>query len=302
MFIVSPNGGLCNQLQTIAKTLCLGIKYNRNIYIDKFRIDYRYNKYCDINNILNIDKINIFLQRFGNIKIIKFIKNINQKKINEYKIPNLNYNNIPELSYINNYIEENLDKNIIYLGNIVSLDIYKTFGYIWDDNSNNYHLIMSNLIFIDKFYEIKNDIKTQLGLNNNFTSIHLRIEDDMIFYGSKFYNLQLQEYNTKLLSFYDNSINSIDSKIYICSGILNFDNKINYNYYNNLKNIKLHICDKNNINIDSYYKNNRELIAIIDLLISQESSKFIGSGVSSFSTALHQYFKLNNKDSELFHL
>ena len=33
MFIISPRGGLCNQLQTIVKGILLAIKYNRNLYI-----------------------------------------------------------------------------------------------------------------------------------------------------------------------------------------------------------------------------------------------------------------------------
>jgi hypothetical protein len=43
MFILSPKGGLCNQLQSIVKCMLLGLKYSRNIYIDKFQRFYKSN-------------------------------------------------------------------------------------------------------------------------------------------------------------------------------------------------------------------------------------------------------------------
>ena len=145
---------------------------------------------------------------------------------------------------------------IIYLGNIVSLDIYKSFNYKWDDRSddNLYFFIMNNIIFNQTFYELKDYIKQELNLTN-FNCIHLRIEDDALGHFAQCYKLTIDEYNKKLINFYEDNITSIckDQKyIYICSGILDFDNTINLEYYKNLiKNNKL-LCDKKNIKLDKY--------------------------------------------------
>jgi hypothetical protein len=300
MFIVSPNGGLCNQLQTIIKCMLLGMKYNRNIYIDKFHIDYKKNDFVDINCILNIEKMNKFLIN-NNILNFKIIDKIDITDFSNFKLSSLDYNILPSMDYINNHIEENLDKNIIYLGNIVSLETYKSFGYIWTDYNNFYHFFMRNIIFQDIFYTLKETIKTNLNLTN-YTCAHLRIEDDCILYFSSYYKLNVDEYNNKLLSFYTDKIKNITNNIYICSGILYFDNKINYNYYQNLKNDNNLICDKQNIDIDNYYSSNRELIAIVDLLIAYDSISFIGNNISSFSLAINNYFKYKECKTELFNI
>jgi hypothetical protein len=298
MFIISPRIGLCNQLQTIVKGILLGIKYNRDIYIDKFQIHLYDNNFCDINEILNISKINEYLKSQG--VTIKILKNIDQHIINnlsQYFLPNIDYSKVAYSSYINSDIEENLHKNIIYLGNIVSLDLYKSFNYIYRDYTNMFHLIMTNIIFHDKFYEIKEKIKTNLKLVN-YSTIHLRIEDDAIKHFANYYKLSIDQYNNNLLDFYSKVIEESKQPIYICSGILSYDNKINYNYYDNLmKNNKL-LCDKRTVPINEYYLNNRELIAIIDLLIAYDSDNFIGCGISSFTQTIKTYLKVKkNIDS-----
>ena len=306
VFIVSPRIGLCNQLQTIVKGILLAIKFNRNIYIDRFQIDLQNNNLCDIRDILDIEKINIFLQDI--IKIpIKILDIINIDIINNlhnYRLPNIDYNNIAHYSYINDDIELNNKMEIIYLGNIVSLDLYKSFNYIYDDYSNNnlYYLIINNIKFNKIFYKIKDIIKEELKLTK-FNSIHLRIEDDAIKYFSKCYNLSVEDYNIKILNFYNDNIKKLNqNNTYICSGILDFDNTINLDYYKNIKNDNKLLCDKKNIIIDNYYLDNRELIAIIDLLVAFDSDFFIGCHISSFSQVIKNYFKYNKKNCILFNI
>jgi hypothetical protein len=53
--------------------------------------------------------------------------------------------------------------------------------------------------------------------------------------------------------------------------------------------------------IDKYYLHNRELIAIIDLLISFDSDNFVGSGISSFSVYIKAHHILCNKPFALFY-
>jgi len=300
MFIVSPRIGLCNQLQSIVKTVLLAKKYNRDVYIDNFQIDLDSNRLCNINEILDIDNINNFYKE-KNINV-NIIKEIDQSIINEienYKLKEINYEKISTLSNINSIIENNLDQKIIYLGNPVSLCINTSFNFDYNDYNNLYFFLITHLFFKKKFYDIKNYIKTQLNLDY-YSTFHLRIEDDALSHFSMCYNLNIDEYNKILIEYYLNKINNENKKIYICSGILNYSNKINLDFYTNLLNSNNKICDKKNIDIDEYIKNNRELIAIIDLLIAYDSNNFIGCWISSFSQIINAYCNIKNKQSELF--
>jgi hypothetical protein len=316
MFIITPRGGLCNQLTSIIKGILLGIKYNRNVYIDGFQIDYNKKELCKIEMILNIDKINNFLMENGinNFKIITTLdehiinENANAKSIFDgeiylkYKIADLDYVKVSSLININDYIEKNLDKEILCIGNVVSLQIYESFGYAWNDVNNLYHLLSRNIVFNDVFYKLKTIIKTNLNLTE-YVCIHLRIEDDCINYcATTLYNIDVEEYNNKLLLYYDNEIKNISIPIYICSGIHNPNNKINFDYYQNLKNNNNLIYDKQNIYIDEYYSSNRELIAIVDYLIALDGYQFIGNEFSSFSILIHNNYKFNNKDTKIFNI
>jgi hypothetical protein len=82
--------------------------------------------------------------------------------------------------------------------------------------------------------------------------------------------------------------------------MLEFDNTINLNYYTNLMKNNILLCDKKNINLDEDILHNRELIAIIDLLISFDSDIFIGCHISSFSQVIHIHHTHVNKKSVLF--
>jgi len=299
MFIVSPRIGLCNQLYAIVKGILLGIKYNRNVYIDRFQTNLYSNNFCNINEILNIEKINAYLtSKYIYIKVLNSIDENIINNIDNYKLPNLDYNNISNIHYINNLIDNNLNQNIIYLGNIVSICIYKIFENEYDriKCEDLFNSILSNIMFHDKFYEMKENIKNTLNLIN-YATVHLRIEDDAINYFSECYKLTKYDYNNKLLLFYNQQIRNITKNIYICSGILTYDNILNFDYYKNLIKNNYLICDKCNLHINDYYLNNRELIAIIDLLIAYDSDEFVGSAISSFSNVISIYLKYHKKIS-----
>jgi len=81
--------------------------------------------------------------------------------------------------------------------------------------------------------------------------------------------------------------------------MLEFENKTNLNYYTDLMK-RYNLFDKTNIIIDPYYLHNRELIAIVDLLISFDSEYFIGCWISSFSQVIKNHHIYNNKKYILF--
>jgi hypothetical protein len=295
IFIVEPKLGLCNQLQTIVKGILLSIKYQRDLFIHNFQINLNTKTFANINEILDIDEINKFLKHYNyNIKILKELDCSILNKIEDFKLPNIDYNKISDLRTINTDIENYLQNEYIYLGNIVSICLQNSLNLKYYDFKNKYYQILSNLKFNKEFYQLKDKIKNDLKLTN-FTVIHLRIEDDALKHFSHFHKIPINEYNNKLKSFYELHINNNkNTNIYISSGILNFDNKINCQYYLDLKGKYNNIFDKSNIQIDKYYLNNRELIAIVDLLICFDSSKFIGCGISSFSRVIEGYLNYNS--------
>jgi len=80
--------------------------------------------------------------------------------------------------------------------------------------------------------------------------------------------------------------------------------RINYKslskFYNDLLKNNEKLCDKKNIEIDDYYLKNRELLAIVDLLIAYDGDKFFGSYVSSYSQFIANHFIIQEKPSTLF--
>ena len=122
MFIISPRIGLCNQLQTIVKGILLAIKYNRNIYIDKFQIDVQSKRLEDIHKILDINKMNVFLKDVIKTDIV-ILNTLNTnivklttacEKIKKY-IGDKNNNIISKLSHIDKKVmSSDIDSFICY--------------------------------------------------------------------------------------------------------------------------------------------------------------------------------------------
>lgn len=300
IFIVKPHGGLCNQLQTIIKGILLGQKYNKDIYIDMFHTNVYDDNKCAITEVLNITELNCMITKL-NINI-NVLTTLNHHIICNIKpLYGVEYNKIPTLNNLNDIIELQENQNMRYLdiGNPVSLCIYKSFGLHFVDYSNPYHTILCNMPFHTKFYDIANSIKMHLNLTH-YTCIHLRIEDDAIDYYSSAFNIKKDVLTDALLQFYTNQIHkNYDRRIYICTGLSYFKNTHN-TFYKLLKSANPNIVDKQNLKIDNYYTQNRELLAIIDYIIAKDATKFVGWGFSSFSILLHVLHKNKDNPSELF--
>lgn len=300
IFIVKLFGGLCNQLQCIAKGILLGQKYDKDIYIDVFHKNVYDNSKCLINEVLNITELNCMLTKLNiNINILKTLDD--DIVCNIKPLYGVEYDKIPTLINLNDIIELQENQNTRYLdiGAPVSLCIYESFGLHFVDYSNTYHSITCNMPFHTKFYDLANTIKTQLNLTD-YTCIHLRIEDDAIDYYSSAFNIEKAVLTNALLQFYTNHVEkNYDSRIYICTGLSYFKNTHN-TFYKLLKTANSNIVDKQDFKIDNYYTQNRELLAIIDYIIAKDATKFVGWGFSSFSILLHVLHKNKDNPSELF--
>jgi len=315
VFIITPRFGLCNQLLCIANGIVIANKFNRDLIINKFQKNWNGNineNLCTIEDIIDIEKFNILL---NNLQIkIKILSNIDNKIIESSDYIKFVPGNIHDCKNIINYIniDINITKSRLILGNIVSQE----FNDINDVNLKDQ--IKVQIPFNNLFYQIANNIKKELNLNNNYQSCHLRIEDDAILCFSDILKINTKDYNTKLINFYNKNILDCN-KIYICSGldlpnnIANsisilakkvdvpiYEKHLNYQYYKDLINNN-NILVRNKIN-NEFISDHRELNAIVDLLIAYDGSYFIGSGVSSFSLFIANYFRLNNKKNILLNI
>lgn len=303
LFIISPRFGLCNQLQSIVKGILLSIKYKRHLYINKFQIDLNSGRLSDINAILDIEFLNNFLQKTidTSSKIITTLpSNINLNNLHNYYLPGVNSKNSPHIPCLNDNIEKNSSMNIIYLDNPVMLNISMSFSET--GLSTYYSIIMNKIKFTDIFYKLKEKIKNALNLTR-YNCVHLRIEDDALRHFSNCHNMSIPAYNHLLIGFYNRNIMELiknKNMIYICSGMNNLNNKINSNYYKNLIKDNAMIYDKQSVDIDTFFLKNRELIAIIELLIAYDSSSFIGLWLSSFSQVIKINHDFQNKLVKLY--
>lgn len=295
--IVRPKYGLCNQIYSISKGIIFGIISNRDVIFSKFQLDYRNeNNLCSFHEIINIDNLKNILNNY-NIKInISSDDYINCKKINLI--------NNEKTSYVKNFIELLfLEKNIneIYLDidNPISANIPEQFKDL-----EKY--ININIKFTEKYINIANNIKNILDLKD-YTCIHLRLEDDSLNWMKQQNNKTLNI--EKINEIYKNKyleeleiLKNIDHKIYICTSLM-IDNNINNDFYKEIK-IKYNLLDKNDfiINYNNSNSNFRELFAIIDYIIAQDSIYFVGSDWSSFSICLNDYQLVNNKASKLINI
>lgn len=259
--------GLFNQLYSLVNGIIIAKDIKYNLYVKYFYPQYNlYNK-VDINEVINIKE----LEKINNIKIFYNINiNINWLKLENYVFhenPNSIVNKVEKLK---NYKTEFIDIN----------DSFGLF-YLYNRIKNKTFLnILFTIPFTEKFTNIKNNIINQI--NNNYISIHLRIEDD----------INERERNASINKYIENELNKIDKNeyIYFSTGLTPKDK-----YYYRIDEIKK--LFPNALFIKKYFNEyeEREYNAIIDYLVCRESYKFYGCLISTFSITIANYFNFNNK-------
>jgi hypothetical protein len=292
--IVRPKYGLCNQLYSISKGIIFGIISNRNVIFSNFQMDYRdENKMCNFEDIIDIVHIqevinnkNLKIKIFSNNNITNSIKIKTGSDINISKIENF----VDLLFY-----KENIDEQFLDIDNPISANIPKEY--------RNIEIYLNiNIKFTEHYIKLSNNIKNLLKLEN-YTCVHLRLEDDSIHFMNDFNkNINFDKINNIYKQKYIDELDKLDytnKTIYVCTS-LGIDDNINNTFYEDLK-IKYNLIDKNQfINI----KNNeyREIYAIIDYIIAKDSSIFIGSDWSSFSIYIKNNHLYNNKCCKLINI
>ena len=299
ILIVRPKYGLCNQLKSISKGIIFAMLTNRDIFFDKFQLDFRdENNSCDFKEIIDIKHLQKIISKINlNIKIYESFLDKESKKWK--KIITHSEENISMIKDFIPLLEINENKNEFYLDidNPISSNI--PFEY-----ENLFEYLDLNLKFTDKYINIANNIKTKLNLNN-YASIHLRLEDDALNFindidKSVSISIINDVYKNKYLDALGKAL-CTGKSIYVCTS-LGLDNNINNEFYSEIKK-KYNLIDKNNlINVDN---NNitkcdcREIYGILDFIIAKDASYFIGCDWSSFSLYLEKYHIKNKTPSQL---
>jgi hypothetical protein len=300
--IIRPRCGLTNQLTCIAKGIIYAHITNRDLFIDNFQIDYRdYNNFINVYDIIDIEKLQKTINNLNLNVTIKesIILNNTIKKINTFTDTKIYFlkDIIPILFY-----EEN--------NNIINLDIDNPISCVIPDE---YEIILQEIMieidFVQQLKNISNNIIKKLKLNN-YTCIHLRLENDAINYINGFSKLGYDNtnivYKSKYLleyMFFNNNKNNT----YVCTSLKEDD--INFNFYKELK-LKFNLKDKNDIINEIISENNnifksencRELFGIIDYLVAKNASYFLGCDWSGFSIYINYYYKKYNKYSKLINI
>lgn len=295
IFIVTPRGGLCNQLVSITNGIIYSDYFNRNVHFNGFQVDYKNNEeYVSFDKILNfekiqnkINKLNLSVNLLIDIKYDKLYKKIDN---NNLSIKDL-------YKDINN--PDNLDIDILNIGNLLNVNLPPSNKIDYINLSNKINIALE---FSDYYIDCANSIKKDLKLKN-YACVHMRLEDDAIDYFSKYYKITNNTYNKITQKNYIKELEYIHknkdkyNNIYVCSSLIIQDN-INNDFYNELKE-KYTLLDKNHLINKNDINKYRELYAIIDFIIAKDADYFIGNQPSSFSHYINNYFNIKNKPSKL---
>ena len=314
LLIIKPKYGLCNQITSIVKGIILAHISKRDIYIDKFQIDCNNSENrIELSEIFNLKKLYQIIKFFKlNVSIIHklilenrtIVNNINIHEYNNCSDGNLKEHNY-KINFIS-YLENNEKEDILDIGDTISSIIPDSYNEIYE----NFKI---NMPFHNNYIQSSIKIKECFQLQN-YICIHLRLEDDCF----KFMNTLIsnnkgqepkqeeEEVENTYKRIYEEELENIKKynvKIYVCTSLSIYPNKLN-EYYQNLKK-KYNLIDKNDL-INSFIfdnKNNcRELYGIIDFIIAKDSNYFIGCDWSSFSILLYNTHKFYNKSPKLLNL
>ena len=290
--IVTPKYGLCNQIITISKGIIFAIITKRNIIFNSFQMDFKNeDNICNFEDVIDIDVINNILKE-KNININIYSNNIipNKDLINKIYIgSNEDISKFTDFTDFFNLLSIPINYNEIYLD--IENPVYVS---IPNEYFELYYYIIINIKFVNKYIKISNIIKEKINLKN-YISVHLRLEDDSIHYLKK--NLDFNTVNELYKKMYINELDNIcklNKQIYVSTSLEIFDN-FNNNFYKEIKE-KYNLLDKNDI---VELSDCREICAIIDYIISNDSDEFIGSDWSSFSLLINNKHINNNKPSKL---
>lgn len=326
--------GLCNQIYSLVSGICVSIRDRKNIIVlGNFIKNINTKNYCPISDIIDINKLNIFLKK-NNITLIDNnfieIKNVNVK----YGVTN-NNKDVTDKVLINSkkiIIYKDIDFNLIctdFLPNVKKKifinfelnDVHHEFVYdevigrplsdiIIDFENIIYHDI-KNWDILDTspynlfFKKILKELKFSPHLENIINSTITKLENNSHI---NIIHLRLEDDGVKHWSAINNmdfnTFKNILREKYIKEIKKNIDKKtLTFILTSNCDSIIHDYLKLNNYNFsitEKLYKD-REVNAIIDLSVGRLCNNiYIGPGCSTFTQCIIK--TINNKKTILFDL
>jgi len=328
--------GLCNQLNSLLSTICVCINREKMIVVDKFLQEIHTNYYLPISNVINLEKTNLFLEKF-NIAIIDgnftdHLKILRATYENNNKFIDITENIVKYFLKNNTFIiKKNTNLNFILGSDDLDsqlkinfmLNNYNTFNMVFKVEKS-YLVNDINIDFSDKKYiwapcwdlidnptfkTTTTDIYKNLIFGDGF--IHLSNQFIQTLHKTPTTNVNIIHLRLEkdAIAFWSkqNKLNQND----FLTKLTNKYIKIITEFINKTdKTIILTYCTNNAVidfltqnNYDFYFhkkfkKDNRELNALIDLINSKHCNNvFIGVGGSTFS---HTITKLINPKITVF--
>lgn len=324
--------GLTNQLFALFGGITNAINNNYNIvFIDQLLCDYSKDKYMNISNVLDLEKMNIYFKdKYGLILEDKYNFNFDLLNVN-YGLEdnNLNITDIIKKKYYSNkklfidkdtnfndicdhpcsnlkkyiWFEYRVNNNIIvdkYQENLINNidytnDNYRCVGMRFPSkNPGIFEDILTNIIFNKQFHDISTICLSDIILTNKVNVVHLRIEDDAIKHWSWMNKMSKEDFKTKLETKYIELIEqNIDKNDTTILLSSSFDNNV-------IKYLESNIY---NYFTNKKYFEYRELNAIIDFIISKNCNNvFIGNfNFNGMNGSTFSYFIKQNLPNNIIY-
>jgi hypothetical protein len=276
--------GLFNQLISFINGLIIANQVNRHVYEPRFLVNYDNLESIPISSIINIDQLN---------QILKLL-NIDICVIKDDKpwIKSKNHGSTTLISKSLAIVCENIenqDSQYLDIGNTFNLELDKG-EYLSKIEKELFY----NIPFTSIFYDILDFCKENY-LTNNYSAVHLRLEDDWIDFTKNGKDFNIHSEN--LLSNYFKKMEDIFSSndnIYLATHLLKLSHANNYmidiiklKYPNMVTNIPW----RNNFNLHI----GREIDALVDYIICINSEKFLATSGSTFSAIVCQVLSHKHK-------
>lgn len=282
--------GLCNQLYSIAGMCVYAIKHNiKYIFLNKFLKEINTDNYCNISEIIDINKTNLFLQKYG---IVLFDSFNLRFALNHVKYGNEQFN-IDVTSIIDANFKSNnclLIKKNTNLNELLG-DPFEYFNTRYGFKPNGPKMLYINFQIDDTIFNYKFDVNSNGSLNNDILIGYNFIND--AFEPPLAYNDGSHEFIDILrnLTFHENLLNKANN--YVANNI-DTSKKVNTIHLRLENDAIVHWAKENNYDDLALYKKNVEnkYIELIDKYINKDETTILIC--YDYNNAVVEHMEKNN--------
>lgn len=299
--------GLFNELISLINGILLGHLLNRQVVVNGFYPDYNQPRKISLGKVVDINGLNKLISEKGlRTKIIDGFENTEQW-------PKSKHLNPTKKTYVQQNKPGCLDQLIRELSeerNVPRVDISDVFSYsLFRQNPDEtlrklYTDLLLRLPFTNEIMNIVETSKQQLKLDN-YSSLHLRVEDDIIRCRPD-KKITYQQFADKIQNKYRGEMAKTftpDEKVYVSTFLLKGPNTQNA-FLPELKNKYrgLTYWEPPEVYWRKSFPNfplGREIDGLIDYLLCLGGKKFLGYNGSTFSENIKYHFEREKKSFQL---